>query len=259
MSHTSPFGMQLRAWRKRRGLSQLDLALHAATTPRYVSFLETGRSRPGRPIILRLCDALDVPLRDRNAMLVAAGLTPTFPERPLNDAALAPVRRVIDHLLAHHEPFPAWVLGGQDTCLQANDAARRLFPWVEQLDPGQMLEMLTRPGALRDTIENWNEVAHIALRTLRARMLRRPDPAVSQLIERCDAMAEALGPGPDRWEVPVVCPIFRIDGTQVRTMATVIRFDTAVDVTVADLRVELMFPADDASEAFFLARASTSL
>jgi len=247
--------MHLRTWRRRRGLSQLDLALHAGTTPRYVSFLETGRSRPGSEVVRRLCDALDVPLRERNAMLVAAGLSPSFPERALTDEALAPVNRVVDRMLAHHEPFPAWLMRSDNRLVRANEAASRLLPWLGEIDPDGIVDLLLEPGPLQDVVENWRDVAHIALGTMRAELLRRPQPELSELIARAEVRAERLGPAPDRWEVPVVCPVFRIDGRRVRTIATVIRFDNAVDVTVADLKIELMFPADDDSEAFFRDRA----
>ncbi|MEN0068521.1 MAG: helix-turn-helix domain-containing protein [Myxococcota bacterium] len=254
MSQLSPFGIQLRAWRRRRGLSQLDLALHAGTTPRYVSFVETGRSRPGRDLIVRLCDALDVPLRDRNVLLAAAGLSPSYPERTLDDDALAPVHRVVSHLLTHHEPFPAWVMG-KATCLRANPAANRLFPGLVGTPPEDLIERFFRPGPLREMIENWREVAHLALGDLRSETLRNPTPERYAALAKAEAMATSIGPTPEAWSEAVACPIFRIDGQRVRTIASVLRFDNAVDVTVAELRVELMFPADDASEAFFRAHA----
>jgi transcriptional regulator with XRE-family HTH domain len=104
----SPFGQLLQQWRRRSGLSQLDLAAMAGTTPRHVSFLETGRSRPGRELVLRLCAAMDMPLRERNALLVAAGLAPEYPIRELSDDAMRPVKLVLDRVLRGHEPFPAW-------------------------------------------------------------------------------------------------------------------------------------------------------
>src|SRR6187549_1266520 len=103
----SPIGHHLRGWRERRRMSQLDLALEAEISSRHLSFVETGRSRPSREMVLRLAETLDVPLRGRNAMLVAAGLAPHFPERPLDAPELAAARRVIDMILKGHEPFPA--------------------------------------------------------------------------------------------------------------------------------------------------------
>src|SRR5262245_30149731 len=106
----SPFGLQLRRWRQHRGLSQLGLASRVASTSRHVSFLETGRSRPNRPMVLRLCEALDVPLRERNALLHAAGLPAAYPQRDLAGPDLAPYRRAIERMLTAHQPFPAMVV-----------------------------------------------------------------------------------------------------------------------------------------------------
>jgi len=130
MPALSPFGAQLRAHRAQRGWSQLDLALEADTTPRYVSFIETGRSRPGRQLVMRLAKTLELTLRDANELLVAAGLSPAYPERDLDEQAMAPVRRVIHQLLENHEPYPAMVLGPGFRILQLNDAADRLFPGI---------------------------------------------------------------------------------------------------------------------------------
>jgi transcriptional regulator with XRE-family HTH domain len=107
----SPFGQQLRHWRRRSGVSQLDLAVQAGTSPRHVSFIETGRSRPGRDLVLRLAVALDVPIRDRNTLLTSAGLPPAYPDRELTDDAMRPVKLVLERVLAGHEPYPAWVVG----------------------------------------------------------------------------------------------------------------------------------------------------
>jgi transcriptional regulator with XRE-family HTH domain len=115
----SPFGRQLRRWRAMRGLSQLELAAAAGTTPRHVSFVETGRSRPGRDLVLRIAEVLAVPLPERNALLAAAGLAPEFPEHKLGSAQLA----AVDRVLAGHEPFPAWVVRQPFTFLRANTAA----------------------------------------------------------------------------------------------------------------------------------------
>ena len=103
----SPFGQQLRHWRTRAGKSQLELASEAGTTPRHLSFVETGRSRPGADLVLRLATALDIPIRERNALLVAAGLPPSFPAFALEDDAMKPIQRVLDRVLASHEPYPA--------------------------------------------------------------------------------------------------------------------------------------------------------
>ncbi|MBD8504900.1 helix-turn-helix domain-containing protein [Hoyosella sp. G463] len=123
----SEFGARIRQWRAHRGLSQLALAGRTATTSRHVSFLETGRSRPSPDMVLRIADALDVPLRERNALLRAAGLPPRYPEVPLQGGDLAPFRAVLARLLAAHLPYPAMVLDAHWNVLLANEACARLY------------------------------------------------------------------------------------------------------------------------------------
>ncbi len=132
----SPFGTELRYWRERRGLSQLKLAVDAGMSPRYLSFVETGRSRPGRAVVERLAEALDVPLRYRNRLLVAAGIAPTYPEGSFDDAEMTPFRRVVDSMLAKHEPYPAFAFDHAYRLSSTNAAAKRLMPGLEgaQLD-----------------------------------------------------------------------------------------------------------------------------
>jgi transcriptional regulator with XRE-family HTH domain len=164
----SPFGRELRLWRGRRDLTQLELAHQAATTSRHVSFLETGRSRPSRDMVLRLARTLRVPLRQRNALLRAAGLPPHFPERELDDAALAPFRQVVDQLLEKHEPYPAFVIDARWRLLRTN----RGGAWAMQMsgspeEPNMLVAMAQNP-LLRTAIENWEEVAWAGLSGLEA-------------------------------------------------------------------------------------------
>src|SRR5262245_32682917 len=123
----SPFGAYLRRWRRHRGLSQLALAAEIGSTPRHLSFLETGRSRPSHAMVVRLCDALRIPLRDRNQLLAAAGLAAAYPYGDLRDADLAPYRAIIDRMLGSHEPFPAMVVDAHWNVVAANRAAAAFF------------------------------------------------------------------------------------------------------------------------------------
>src|SRR5215467_5865364 len=119
---TQPVGILLRKWRERRRLSQLDLAMDAEISSRHLSFLETGRSQPSREMVLRLAERLDVPLRDRNALLIAAGYAPAYPERPLDDPALQSARKAVDLVLAGHEPYPALAIDRHWTLIASNNA-----------------------------------------------------------------------------------------------------------------------------------------
>ena len=251
MGALSPFGERLRGWRKRRGMSQLDLALTAGTTPRYVSFVETGRSRPGRGVILRLADAMNVPLRDRNGLLVAAGLPPVYAESAMDDDAMAPVRGVIDQVLEKHEPYPGSVLGQGLVVIRQNRAAERLFPGAADIDPIQMLDMSFAPGPGRDTIENWQEMLFAIIARLRHEVLLHPSLSLQAQLARAEYHAQGLGPAPESSEHPVLCPVLLIGGQRISTISTVMTFESPREVTTSELRVELMFPADAASDAFF--------
>jgi transcriptional regulator with XRE-family HTH domain len=255
---SSPFGRLLRHWRARSGVSQLALAEQAATTARHVSFLETGRSRPGRELVLRLAAALDVPIRERNAMLAAAGLAPAYPAHDLDDEAMRPVRFVLERLLKSHEPYPAWVVGRGLRFLVANRGAEALFPGMCALSPETIVDLWFGPGPFRDVVENWQDVVWAGIAGLRREAARTGDPALLALARRAEAHAGGVPPAePDAFpELLVICPRLKIGDTTVRTISTVMRFDTAVEVTLSELRVEMMFPADEASAAFFRRTAS---
>lgn len=253
----SPFGQHLRRWRERRGLSQLLLAAEAGTTPRHVSFLETGRSRPGRELVLRLAASLDVPLRERNALLHAAGLAPEFPALALTAEAMRPIADVVDRVLRGHDPYPAWVYTRGLRALASNRAGEALFPGLCAMAPEAIVDLWFAPGPFRETVENWQDVAWAGVHSLRREAQRSSDPATLALLRRAEAHAQRTLPeGPASTDLPVVCPRFRIGGRVVRTVSTVLRFDTAVEVTASELRVELMFPGDAASDAFFRELAS---
>jgi transcriptional regulator with XRE-family HTH domain len=249
----SPFGQQLRHWRTRAGKSQLELASDAGTTPRHLSFVETGRSRPGADLVLRLASALDIPIRERNALLLAAGLPPSFPAFALEDEAMKPIQRVLDRVLASHEPYPAWVGSRGFRFISSNRAAETLFPGMCSMSPEAIVELWFGPGPFRNLVENWQDVVWAGVAALRREAVRASDPALTELLRRAESHARAI-PAPERDarpELPVICPRLNIGGRRVRTISTVMRFDTAIEVTASELRVELMFPADDDSERFF--------
>jgi transcriptional regulator with XRE-family HTH domain len=249
----SPFGQQLRHWRTRAGKSQLELASEAGTTPRHLSFVETGRSRPGADLVLRLATALDIPIRERNALLVAAGLPPSFPAFALEHEAMKPIQWVLDRVLASHEPFPAWVGGRGFRFFSSNRAAEALFPGMFSMSPEEIVDLWFGPGPFRDLVENWQDVVWAVVAALRRESVRASDSRLTELLRRAEAHARSI-PLPEhdaRPELPVICPRLNIGGRRVRTLSTVMRFDTAIEVTASELRVELMFPADDDSERFF--------
>lgn len=248
----TPFGERLRYWRRRAGLSQIALAAQAETTPRHLSFIETGRSRPGRDLVLRLAAALDVPIRDRNELLAAAGLAPAFAARALDEESMRPLKMVLDRILSTHEPYPAWVVGSGFRFIASNRAAEALFPGMCRLSPEAIVDSWFGPGPFRELVENWQEVSQVGVASLRREAARTADPALARLVARAEAhVGNRAAIDLAASELPVVCPRLKIGDRVIRTISAVMRFDTAVEVTTSDLRVELMFPADRASEAFF--------
>jgi transcriptional regulator with XRE-family HTH domain len=252
-ARVSPFGERLRYWRRRGGVSQLELSGQASTTARHLSFLESGRSRPGRDLVLRICAALDVPIRERNQLLACAGLAPEFPTHDLDDQAMLPVRQVLDKVLAAHEPYPAWVVGRGLRFMASNRAAEALFPGLCRLEPDAIIDFWYGPGPLREMIENWQDVVWAGVASLRREAARTADAHVLDLVRRAEAQLRTVPrPSPDAQpDLPFVCSRLKIGGRVVRTVSTVMRFDAAVEVTLAELRVEMLFPADEESDAFF--------
>lgn len=235
-----------------RGLSQLDLASTAETTTRHVSFLETGRSRPSRAMVARLTEAMGLPLRERNALFHAAGLAAPYAETPLVSADLAPFRQVVARLLANHDPYPAYVIDRHWNIVDANAAAQRFLP----PDAERNAIRLTYGGGWRPLITNWSEIAWPGVRRLQKELARSPDDtALAALVDQALAEVRDLPePGPETGE-RVLCPHFRIGDQVIRTMTVVAQFGAAQDVTLDELRIELICPADEVAEAYFQAAA----
>jgi transcriptional regulator with XRE-family HTH domain len=239
----------LRQWRHLRGLSQLALAGRVGSTSRHISFLETGRSRPSRQMTLRLADALDVGLREANGLLHAAGLPAAYHQVGLDGADLGAYRATIERMLAAHEPYPGMFMDGHSTILLANDACARLFG-SDLIGANFVRDALTNP-ATAGMIVNWAEVAWAGLDRLRRHRDRHPfDDDMLALVTAAEAALDTV-PRPTSEPGVMVCPTFRIGDVEVRTVAMVARFDQPTDVTLDELRVELIYPLDDAAERFF--------
>jgi transcriptional regulator with XRE-family HTH domain len=251
-------GDLLRGWRHRRRLSQLDLALGAEVSARHLSFVETGRSKPSRELLLHLAEHLDVPLRDRNALLVAAGYAPVFAETALDDSAMTPVREALDRLLAGHAPFPALVVDHRWDLLSANLPAMALMGELvapELLEPPvNGLRVVLHPDGLAPRIENLAEYGGHLLMRLRRHELAAPDPAISALIEELSGYPGVEEPGAESAAVDPADLLFvplRMRGPGDEPLAffsTLATFGTALDITLAELIIEQFFPADPATE-----------
>jgi len=252
------FGDLVRYWRRVRAMSQLDLASSAMTTPRHMSFLETGRSRPSREMVLRLAAALDVPLRDRNGLLLAAGFAPLYPERRLDDPGLDLVATALDRMLERHDPLPAVVMDRGWDLVRANAGARRLFGALfapaPLPEPANVLRLVLEPGPVRAAIANWADVAPALLERARREAVGGVlDLGTAELVRELQAQPDvaALVTSPRAVAplVPVVELQFRVGADVLPFFSVVSTLGTPVDVTAQELRVESFFPADDATAA----------
>lgn len=248
---TSPFGRGLRHWRHLRGVSQLDVAATAGTTTRHVSFLETGRSRPSRQMVERLGDALQIPLRERNRLLEMAGLAPSYPEGDLTADDLAPFQRAIDRLLDSHEPYPGFVVDRHWNMVAANQGAERFLADTRERNTVRLVL-----GPWQPLIENFTDVARALLDRVGADLLRHPGDEELEGLHREVRTALGGAPHPTASSTSrVICPRFRIDGSLIRTITVAARFESVADVTLDEVRVELVYPEDEPSERFFRALA----
>jgi transcriptional regulator with XRE-family HTH domain len=246
----SPFGARLRRWRAHRGISQLALAAKVGSTPRHLSFLETGRSRPSRQMVLRLGEALGVSLRERNQLLQAAGLPPAYPQAELSGHDLAPYRAALDRLLRAHLPYPAMVVDGHWTVLMANAACARLYG-TDVVGANLIRLFLTDPAA-RQAVVNWAEVAWAGLDRLHQQLDRAPfDETLAEMVRRADATLAGLARPSETSPEPVMCPWFRIGEQVIKTIGVAARFDPVAEVTLDELRIELTYPLDDTADRFF--------
>lgn len=268
-SQPDMFGPMLRAWRRRRGASQLSLALQSGVSQRHVSFLESGRARPSREMVVQLSTALDVPLRQRNEMLLAAGFAPAYRESNLASPELAPVRQAIDFMLRQQEPYPAVVIDRLWNLLQANEAANAftlfLFEGAPPAPPPgkapNLLRWILDPGALRSRISNWEEVARYLVSTTYAEILAAGgEPRALAFIEEIMAYPDVPASFRKlRFEerpAPMLTVDYLVGGKALSVFTTIATLGTPQDITLQEVRVECFFPADDRSDALFRSLAA---
>jgi transcriptional regulator with XRE-family HTH domain len=241
-------GALLRDWRRRRRLSQLDLALEAGVSARHVSFLETGRSRPSREMVLHLSEQLDVPLRDRNALLLAGGFAPAYAERAIDAPDMAPVREALDRILKGHEPYPAVVVDRWWDLAGANAGVALLTSMVAPHllePPANALRITLHPEGMAPHIRNLPEWRAHLLDRLRREVAVTGDERLAALQDELVAYpgGEAALPAHE----PGIAVPLRLDagGTELRFFSTISTFGTAVDITLAELAIEAFFPADE--------------
>jgi transcriptional regulator with XRE-family HTH domain len=249
------FGLLLKEWRRVRRKSQLTVALEAQVSPRHLSFVESGRSTPSREMVQTLAEALDVPLRERNALLVAAGYAPTYPERALESSELTQLHRALSRLLDHQEPYPAVVLDRQWNVLRTNRAAPRLFAHFMDLttapQPMNLLRSVFDPAGLRPWIANWEVVAQtLVQRVFREAVAGVPDRRVLALLEELRAYPGSPAPRTTTGELPFHPVEFRKDPLRLSFFSMVTTVGAPLDITAQELRIEAFFPADGQTERF---------
>ena len=249
------FGEHLRDWRQRRRMSQLDLALDAETSTRHLSFLETGRARPSREMLLRLARTLDVPLREQNALLLAAGLAPAYGERSLNDPEMTGVKDAIERLLAAHEPYPALAVDRHWTILASNRAVRLLLDGVAPslfVPPMNALRLSLHPEGLAPRVLNLVEWRAHLLHRLRQQHAATADPVLAALAAELAGYPVPTGSAaehrvPDR---AVIVPLRLATARgELSFISTSTVFGTPLDVTLSEIALETFLPADEATAA----------
>ncbi len=252
-------GALLREWRRRRRRTQLDLAIDAGISARHLSFVETGRSTPSAEMVLLLAEQLEVPFRERNQMLLAAGHAPVFPERSLEDPEMSPVREALDLILTGHEPNPAVVVDRGWNLVAANSAMTALAGWVDPAllePPVNVMRVGLHPGGMAARIVNLGEVhAHFAGR-LERQVAVTGDEGLAALLEEVSGYPHPPYEHDPASEVAagnILTPLMRVRGSGERDLSfffTVATFGTAVEVTASELSIELGFPADAATAEY---------
>jgi len=248
----SSFGTMLRTWRATRRMSQLELASAAGVSSRHLSFIETGRARPSREMVVHLAEQLDVPLRQRNDLLTAAGFAPLYRETPLTAPEMDAARAAVDRILAGH-PYPAIAVDRRWDVVNANDAA---FAFLEGVDPSILSPQLNvfrvtlHPSGLRPRIVNFEEYAAHMLERLQQQVIASADPTLAELLEEMRGYVGELPPSIHVPTAQVLLPMrLRMGDHVLSLMSTISVFGTPVDITLAELALELFFPADAATAA----------
>lgn len=251
------FGRELRRWRTRRRVSQLDLAIRADTTQRHLSFLERGRSRPGRAMVVRLAEALGLSLRERNELLLAGGYAPLYAESSLDAPQLGPVREALERILDGHLPYPAVVVRPYGELVAANSAFAVLTEGAAPAllePPVNVLRLALHPDGMARRVENPAEWGRHITGSLRGRARRSPDPGLEEFIAELDGYVPDVEPPADHLGFAVPLRL-RVPEGELRLITTLTSFATAVDVTLSELRLEAFLPADEKTAAILARRA----
>lgn len=266
-STDASFNFALKHWRKHRKMSQLELALAADVSQRHLSWLETGRSQPSRDMIIKLSEAMDVPLRDRNQFLKLAGYASLYQERDLQEPVMEPVIGVLKDMLRHHEPYPAFVLDRQWNIKMKNQAADTLFNimgdpdslWQDIGDAGEKnIALLTvHPKGLRRFISNWSEVAPPFIQRLKKEAMESGSNTMLNRVAQLEAyvndseIAQDSQSSQHQELLPILPLEIDLGGPVLKLCSVISTFGTAQDITANELRIEAFYPADETTRKFF--------
>lgn len=245
------FPQALKDWRHARRLSQLQLASEAAVSPRHIAFLETGRARPSRGMVLRLAEVLGLPRAEQNTILTTAGFAPQFPVLALDAAEMAQVRQAMDWTIRRHAPYPALIMDRLWRIVALNGPAARLFGPAGFAAGVSVLDALSDLSLFQGLIENWVEVGHHTLLRLRSESVRAGGIAALDAAATLLAADPAIAAFRPRATGSVVIPtIYRLGERRLPLFSTYAQFGSAEEVALAEMKIELMFPADAGAEAF---------
>lgn len=250
---TEAFGDIIREWRGLRRFSQLQLSLEASISSRHMSFLESGRASPSRAMVARLADALDMPKDIANQAMHAAGFAPLFPQLPLDDEALSPVREAVSLMLTNHFPLPAFALDRYWDIVDQNGAAQLFFNALGISGAANMLDAL---GAAGETsmIENWEEITLLMLARLRVEIIHYGgDRTLENYAQKLSVHPRLAAFDRDAIDTnqAVIPIVLNLSGNRLSLFSTIAQFGSVQDVTASDIRIEMMFAADESTKAFF--------
>jgi transcriptional regulator with XRE-family HTH domain len=253
-------GTLLKQWRGVRGRSQLDLSAETGISQRQISFIESGRSVPGRLTLMRIADSLQIPLRERNALLLAAGYAPVYSDAAWNSGEMAIIQKALQRMLAQHEPYPALVMDRYWNVLMTNDAARRFFGCFIDLaarpSPRNVLHLMFDPAGMRPFIANWTILANTLIQRIRREAAghvadRKTHELIDALLAYPDAGPDLAEPKPSR-ALPMVPMTFVKNGRLMNYFSLITTVGTPQTVAAEELRVECMYPVDAETEALHM-------
>lgn len=258
----SGFGQLLKQWRSQRNFSQLDLSLASDVSQRHISFIESGRSHPSRDMVLKLAAVLDIPLRQQNKMLTTAGYAPIYSEFDLSAPEVAPIRRALDFTLRQQAPYPALVMDRYWNQITANEGAAKLIGWllagcaVPEAVSANLMKLVLHPDGIRAYVENWDAIApYLIHRVYRESRSQAHSPSsqtlLNELLTYPDLKAKQKIPPQEHWDLPLLTISFVKAQTRLSFFTTITTFGTPHDITLQEIRLESMFPADEATERWF--------